>query len=188
MMKSVIAQALGLCVFGASLAVVTPAKADIWTLQNYDTGNCIGAAAGKTAPGTPLVDWPCDGTLSQNWNFTNYWTTILGPMDFRYVNGKPMFVQMCMGVAASKKDDGTPVILWDCNGKADQIWYPYYVASQNGNNCYIFFDFNSNTLLTDWDEVQGGKIAIEWGSTTDFRSDQIWCEVSPPGSGGGIIY
>lgn len=56
---------LGLVII-ASLFAVTQ-KANAFTLHNYQTGLCLGVAAGNPNPGTKLVTWTCDGTPSQDW-------------------------------------------------------------------------------------------------------------------------
>lgn len=49
----------------SGIAVTTAANA--FTLRNYQTGLCLGIAAGNPNPGTAMVTWTCDGTPSQQW-------------------------------------------------------------------------------------------------------------------------
>jgi len=55
-------------VMGLVLAAcfATP-SANAFTLHNFQTGLCLGVAAGNPASGTALVTWTCDGTSSQQW-------------------------------------------------------------------------------------------------------------------------
>jgi len=60
---------LGLAITAFSISTPT---ANAFTLRNYQTGLCLGVAAGNPKPGTGLVTWTCDGTPSQQWAQINF--------------------------------------------------------------------------------------------------------------------
>ena len=69
MKKFLLGPVLGLIITISGLTAVTPVNA--FTLQNYQTGLCLGVAAGNPNPGAALVTWPCDGTPSQQWGYNS---------------------------------------------------------------------------------------------------------------------
>ncbi|GAA4873332.1 GH92 family glycosyl hydrolase [Kitasatospora terrestris] len=71
---------------------------------------CLDVDHSRTANGTPVQLWDCNGTAAQQWT--------LAPDGTLRALGK------CLDVAASGTADATPVQLWDCNGTGAQQWWP----------------------------------------------------------------
>ncbi|MES1190586.1 MAG: RICIN domain-containing protein [Steroidobacter sp.] len=153
---------LGLVII-ASLFAVTQ-KANAFTLRNYQTGLCLGIAAGNPNPGTALVTWTCDGTPSQQWlqinlqYYSNYWGSgyieAFGASDFGSnqdfilssglagygVSGFNIASTSVIGVSGGIIKDGTPLIEWGTyNYVVNQRWQSVPMGSDfSGHECYIF--------------------------------------------------
>ncbi|WP_410812854.1 RICIN domain-containing protein [Micromonospora sp. 067-2] len=93
-------------------AVGTPGGPETWI--NPATNKYMDLDHSRAGNGTKIQIWTGDNTDAQWWirqsNGDGYW---------RLTNkgtGK------CVGVSASRTDDGAPVVEWDCNGRTDQLW------------------------------------------------------------------
>jgi hypothetical protein len=81
---------------------------------------CLEAKNGNTTDGTPLVIEDCTTTPDEGFTFT-----YAGFVDG---NNNPCYIitnansHKVVGVSAGKVQNGTPVILWDYLGHADQFW------------------------------------------------------------------
>ncbi|MEU6775170.1 ThuA domain-containing protein [Streptomyces sp. NPDC046759] len=86
---------------------VTPPATATGPIHGYG-GKCVDIAGAKTANGTAVQLYDCNGTGAQNWTVGSDGTlTALGK---------------CMDVTAAGTADGTKVQLYDCNGTGSQIW------------------------------------------------------------------
>ena len=92
--------------------------------MNYNSRQCLALAAGKTNPGTSIIQWNCDGTPSQNWagNMQSGATTTLQGPAYAYVSNGQIYINlMCVGIAAGSASAGANVIYWNClSGDTDQ--------------------------------------------------------------------
>ena len=74
------------------------------------TGKCVDVYWVRTANGTPIQLWPCNGTNAQRWTVTG--------------NGTIRALGKCLDVSAGSRANGAKVQLWDCNGTGAQVWQP----------------------------------------------------------------
>ncbi|MFJ3926468.1 ricin-type beta-trefoil lectin domain protein [Streptomyces sp. NPDC090022] len=75
--------------------------------------NCLDGGAGT--PGTRVTSQACSGTASQKWVAGTSIPTS-APMIFHVPSG------LCLDVNAWGTSNGTPLILWHCNGADNQKW------------------------------------------------------------------
>lgn len=75
-------------------------------------GNCLGAEASGTTPGTRVILWPCDGTGSQKWAFRNDGTIA------NKLSG------LVLDVTAYQTANFSPVQLWTGVQGSNQRWTP----------------------------------------------------------------
>jgi len=83
----------------------------------------------------------------------------------------------CMGVAAGNPASGTPLILWDCNGNADQNWTP---ATFWGSFVQLKSGINSGLCagLTNGSTSNGTQLRnITCHGTPNASDDQGWLAV-----------
>jgi chitinase len=71
-------------------------------------GKCVDVYWGRTANGTPVQLYTCNGSSAQ-------WWTLPG-------DGTVRALGRCLDVPGGSTASGTPVQLWDCNGGANQVW------------------------------------------------------------------
>ncbi|MFE0653375.1 ricin-type beta-trefoil lectin domain protein [Streptomyces sp. NPDC059534] len=71
-------------------------------------GACVDVAGAKTANGTPIQLYRCNGTAAQRWTLA--------------ADGTIRALGKCLDVTSAGTAEGTPVQLWDCNGTEAQRW------------------------------------------------------------------
>ena len=148
---------------------------------NNSAGKCLGVLAANMTNGTPVVQWGCDGTPNQDW-------IIATPNGFP---GNDIQTQIrnaqnstkCLGVFNSETGDGANLVIWDCNGSADQEWFLQQVVAPGGSNpdgCYTIANVNAfPKVLGIFDaNPANGAQAVIWDNLG--HPDQIWCPSPPP--------
>jgi hypothetical protein len=96
---------------GGSNQVFTHTSANQLTVYSgSSTQMCLDANGQGTAPGTKVIDWPCNGQSNQQWNVNS--------------NGSVSSVLsgLCLDVTGAGTANGTPAELWTCNGGSNQQW------------------------------------------------------------------
>jgi Ricin-type beta-trefoil lectin domain-like len=151
-------------------------------LHNYQTGLCLGVAAGTPNTGTALVTWPCDNSANQTWIQTS---KISGDRSAVHLQNSVAY-NRCMtlkGASYSAGTNGAPGIIDVCQDpwtlSETYGWKPISAGTDNtGHACYRFQREGSTKVIG----VSGGKTA--WGTPAilwdDFNSlsghpDQFWC-------------
>ena len=71
---------------------------------------CVDAYGNRTAPGTAVIIWSCNGGANQQWR-QNADGTITGVQS-----------GLCLDVNGAGTANGTAVILWTCHGQSNQRW------------------------------------------------------------------
>ncbi|MFK4599233.1 hypothetical protein RKD30_005900 [Streptomyces pristinaespiralis] len=77
------------------------------------TGKCLDVEGAKTANGTPVQVYTCNGSAAQQWLLEG---DDLG-MHLRNVNS-----QKCLDVAGNDSANGTKIRIWTCNSSPAQTW------------------------------------------------------------------
>jgi hypothetical protein len=177
----------------ASVTLAAPASAqNLGRWRNADTthGNFfLGVAGGPVCNyagcglnnGTNIIVWQYS-QMDQLW-----WPDAGGPLQDYYYNisnGLPM----CAGVAAGSINQGTPIIIWQCNGALDQSWkiVSADAVSAPFPGCFVFFNNKSGMVMgVSAGNVQNGTRVIQWplfygtpGAPTGWHPDQFWCPQS----------
>jgi Ricin-type beta-trefoil lectin domain len=86
------------------------------------SNRCLDAKDGDTANGTPLVISTCDTISDEGFTMTFAGSDQNGHSCYRFTNVNS---GRTVGVSAGNVENGTPVILWDYLGHADQFWCLY---------------------------------------------------------------
>ena len=90
--------------------VPTPA-ARTGQILGVASGRCVDVYWGRTADGTPLQLYDCNGTAAQRWTVAS--------------DGTVRALGRCLDVTAGGRTNGTKVQLWGCGpGNANQQWRP----------------------------------------------------------------
>ena len=89
---------------------------------------------------------------------------------------------MCLGVQNGTTNqsttEGTPLIVWPCDGHPDQTW-SIVQASECGftaPGCYVFVNDNSGQVMGvagGNKTVTHGAQVVQWPLGTSY--DQVWC-------------
>ncbi|WP_432837297.1 RICIN domain-containing protein [Dactylosporangium sp. CA-092794] len=131
------------------------------TLMRPDhSGLCLQANPGNGGNANQV---PCDGN-----NATMLWVPqlITGTQDvFRFVNAAD---NRCLDVNGASKDNGAQILIWDCNGGANQVWR--LVRDGDG---YRLLSLNSNKCIgIDNGNPAPGAVARQWDC--DGSTNQRW--------------
>jgi hypothetical protein len=101
-----------------------------------------------------------------------------GPVEdyyFNVDNGSPM----CLGVSGGSLSQGTPLIIWQCNGAKDQSWKIASAESLSAPfpGCFVFFNDKSGMVAgVSGGNVQNGTRLIQWPLFQGtWHPDQFWC-------------
>jgi len=95
----------------------------------------------------------------------------------------------CLGVAGGNVTNGTPIIVWQCNGNSDQSWaagdqLPYppgaYSSYRNGTNANKCLGVANNS------GANGAGLVI-WDCLGTSHTDQYW-NLQPVGNGCYVWY
>jgi hypothetical protein len=145
-----------------------------FTLHNYQTGLCLGVAAGTPTIWTPMVTWTCDASANQT--FTQG----------AHYSDNPAYIRIANSVAADRyivsawATDGSPVSIDAYYASDWQGWKPIYVGKDlTGHECY---QFESKYAPGKVMGVLGGKRSTGaavgvWSNFKDSYNhpDQYWC-------------
>jgi hypothetical protein len=178
--RPALACAAGLATIALTGLTPLPARADsVFTATWFTegTGDCLGVQGGNMTNGTPIVQWPCNGNPDQTWEIT----TISGSP------GDPIWTQIqdfqdpskCLGVLGSATGDGSNLVIWDCNGNADQTWFFQQDVPRSRGipfGCFNIVNFNAAPKVIG---IQGastaaGAQAVLW-DLEPTHPDQTWC-------------
>ena len=146
------------------------------SFSNTNTGKCLGIVAANMNNGTPAVQWSCDLTPNQSWIIqtpngfpgNNIITELRNSQD----TGK------CLGVAGAATDNGSNLVIWDCNGSSDQLWdLQQVVAPSRGLpwGCYNIANVNAFPRVAGVlaANTADGAQAVIWDNLG--HPDQVWC-------------
>jgi hypothetical protein len=86
----------------------SPAPAQAVQFVNRDRG-CLDIKGGKTADGSTLIQWPCNGAANQRWSYDAATGLVRSMQD-------PHFCLDNSGTYAN----GASVVIWTCNGNSNQ--------------------------------------------------------------------
>ena len=148
-----------------------------FTLHNYQTGLCLGVAAGTPKWGTPLITWYCDNSANQTWS------------QYRKRSGEPGAVEMknyvgsnlCMHTNSSTNGSPAEIFLCETSDSQEIVgWKPIYSGNDlKGHECYRFLKEGTTTqvLGVAAGNPNPGTQTIMW---TDYNNayrhpDQFWC-------------
>ncbi|WP_162069147.1 RICIN domain-containing protein [Burkholderia sp. THE68] len=109
-MRFLLLIALPLALAGISPAVRAQTSAPI-TLSG--TNMCADVSGAATAPGGPVISWPCWGGANQQW------LPVATGTRYNLVNRNS---GLCMDVSGQARDPGGPIIQWTCNGGLNQAF------------------------------------------------------------------
>jgi hypothetical protein len=158
---------------GPRPAAVTLVESDF---RNRNSGMCLGAQGGSMANGTPVIQWPCDGTLNQQWVWYSDPFTV--PLT-QIRNGANL--SKCLGVLGGNPTNGTPLVIWDCDGSTNQLWYDTVMADRDPNPCKqeVVNDLSASSPTYKVMGILGGSSAegapaVLWDLL--FHPDQQWCQ------------
>ena len=99
-----------------------------------DVTLCVTPYGGRTANGTPLVQWTCTWDPSQDWRYVE---TSWGDLIVNNKSGR------CLTPSGGGVDNGTYLTLWDCDSnKASQKW--------GLDNSAILENLNSGKYITPY--------------------------------------
>lgn len=181
-----------LATFGLTALAPLSAKAlsvstysSVWmdgpTVGTGSAGECLGVLGGNMTNGTPIVTWTCNGHPDQTWEIQVVNGSPGGPIWTQIVDSQDP--SKCLGVLSSATTDGSQLVIWDCNGNADQYWtfVPWPVDNRNGPfGCYNIVNFNADPKVLG---VLGGTPSdgaqtVIWDLETTHL-DQVWCPFQP---------
>jgi hypothetical protein len=155
-----------------------------FTLHNYQTGLCLGVAAGTPTRGTPLVVWTCDQSANQNWQQLTG-ASFVGWIELQNFVADDRCMNDIGNVLSS---DGTKIGIDKCYDTdyggviLNDSFQAHYVGNDlNGNECYNFVDQNALAVGVSGGKTGNGQPIILWSNFHDpyNHPDQIWC-VYPP--------
>ncbi|MFJ5220530.1 glycoside hydrolase family 19 protein [Streptomyces sp. NPDC088354] len=163
-------------VLGSALGVAQAEAASPTVQITGYAGKCIDVAGARTANGTPVQLFDCNGTDGQKW------TIAPDPLDRSLRSlGK------CLDVVAGSVADGAQVQLYDCNGTGSQRWVvnaAHDIVNLQAHKCLDVTDWNSanRTRLQIW--TCTGTSNQKWWATGGATSPSPGGGTAP-GSGGG---
>ena len=149
----------------ASLAADSD-SAPAGSIVNYNSGDCLGILGG--ADDAPAVQWPCDGSANQNWNFGSEYGD--DSSYFQLINGDGQ----CLGVLGGSTSEGASVYGWTCLGPThpDQYWLK--VRSTSDPDYRYFVNLNSGLVLgVAGNSTAEGAPVVQWANQ-DTANNQLW--------------
>jgi len=87
----------------------TPGSARYFQIVNQSSGLCMDINNANMAPGTKVIQWPCNGANWQKWSYDAEMGLIRSLHDPRY----------CLD-NSGRYDNGANIIIWACTGSANQ--------------------------------------------------------------------
>ncbi|HMF98523.1 MAG TPA: DUF1800 family protein [Vicinamibacterales bacterium] len=158
MIRPFTARSIGLLglIFVATVSGSPPldAAADLagsYELVALHSGKCLDVSGQSTDDGAPVVQWTCNGGLSQRWT--------LQPTD----DGNVVLIAghsgKALDVRGASLKDGAHVIQYTINGGANQEWLPQPV----GDGYYTLTAHHSGEVLdVSAESMDDGGIVIQW--------------------------
>jgi hypothetical protein len=145
----------------------TPAQASSsFSWVNKKSGQCMGVSGGSTANGAAVIQFTCNGNSDQFWYYGNSRTGADGSTywEIRNVKSGRCLAAGNNGSAAN----GTPFVLWDCNGAPDQ----FFRFEANGNFWWIY-DMRSDKCVSVLNgSTQRSTPVVQWDC--NGNDDQLW--------------
>ncbi len=127
-------------------------------------GKCLDDFKNRTANGTKVDIWTCNGTNAQNWTYRPNGNP--GGAGVLTVHGK------CMDIVNRGTANGSKIQLWTCNGGANQQWYIVGFAGE-------LFNPASGKCLDDTSHsTTNGKQVEIW--TCNGGANQAWTLPASP--------
>jgi hypothetical protein len=126
----------------AKYAADTSATLKGRAIKNEYNGLCLDDYNSATAPGSPVVQWTCNGSAAQQWNIV--------PAADGYVTIVNVHSGLCLDDTDGKTAPGSTIQQYTCNGQAVQQWR---LVNADGGQLNIV-NRNSNLCL---DDFNGGK-------------------------------
>jgi hypothetical protein len=148
-----------------------------FTLHNYQTGYCLGVAAGTPTINNKFVVWRCDKSANQNFQI-------------RQTSSSPSGYFELMNMVAEDRcmDSSGPVldICWDYDFNADvpnDDWHLTPVLNSNGATCYNIDSklWPGYVMGVAGKSTAMGATVIMWPNWKDpvGHPDQLWCAYAP---------
>jgi Ricin-type beta-trefoil lectin domain len=153
-------------------------------LHNYQTGYCLGVAAGTPTYGTALVPWTCDGSTNQTWSavqktqgdttaylMKNYVADSRCMQVPNYNNGAPGQIQPCTTLGGGSP--GSPLTV------EAQGWHLNPAGTDNAAHACYRLERPGTTRVLGVSNGSGspGTATILWDNFNDIykHPDQLWC-------------
>lgn len=147
---------------GVSHAAVGDTISGPISLKIGHSGKCLDIDGSKTANGTKVQNWDCNGTSAQS-----FWIDNLGG---GWVNLRNTNSNKCLDVPSSSLSNGTKIQLHDCNKTGAQAFF--FDVRENGyarirnktsNKCLDLTDWNvgSGTRIQQWDCGEGSFPSVK---------------------------
>ncbi|EST35456.1 lectin [Streptomyces roseochromogenus] len=146
------AVSLGVLALSAGLLTAAPAQADTGTITGL-AGKCLDVAGAKSADGTPVQLYDCNGTNAQQWTVGS--------------DGTIRALGKCLDVTGNSTADGAKAQLWSCTGGANQKWAvtaAHDIVNPQANKCLDVTDDNpaNATRIQIWS--CGGGANQKWNA------------------------
>ena len=158
-----------------------------YTLHNYQTGLCLGVAAGTPTLNTPLVVWTCDQSANQNWQAQAV-PGNTGEIELKNF----VAADRCMNLVGNPyTSNGTPIGINTCSATdfnettlVDSFRASYVGNDLSGKECYNFADEEGFVVGVSGGKTGKGQPIILWSNFHDpyNHPDQIWCMYPPAGT------
>jgi galactose oxidase len=92
------------------LAVPLKSMAATTNVVSLSSGKCLNVNGASTAPGTPIIQWGCDGGANSSWT--------LSPLSNGNYHIVALHSGQCLNVPGSSQQSGAQLIQWPCQGPA----------------------------------------------------------------------
>lgn len=135
-----------------SLMMMSPAHAGSWIFLSGMGGKCLDAEGG-IRKGARILGYACHGGTNQVFNYSNDGTIKMGGF--------------CVDASGGLGRDGDGLVLWDCNGQANQRW-----AYNSSNNSMTGMNGKCVDLEGGTGHWFGNQRAILW--SCNGQSNQKW--------------
>jgi hypothetical protein len=105
---------------GMTVGLATNAQAaTYYEISNYKAQKCMSLGnGGSTANGTNVVIYPCNDGREQDWSMVESGAY----PDYYYIKNFKAGSDQCISVDGASTANGAAMILWTCNGAAEQRW------------------------------------------------------------------
>jgi hypothetical protein len=123
-------------------------------IKNANSGLCLDDYNAGTAPGSPAVQWTCNGLTLQQWNII--------PTADGYVTIVNVNSGLCLDDTNWNTANGATIQQWTCNGQAVQQWR---LMDMGGGQVNII-NRNSRLCLDDYNaQTAPGSEVRQWACT-----------------------